>query len=438
MSGGVDSSVAACLLHEQGYDVVGVFMRLGSHEHLPAGGDAASIAQAAQNARAADACATDACAVDKLDTSAESGRAPRTVPLPVQSAAPRGDRHRGCCSAEDATDARVVAGKLGVPFYALNFEKDFSKLIDRFADEYAVGRTPNPCVLCNSWLKFGKLRSYADAVGAEYIATGHYARLDWREDGAGMARPILRTARHTEKDQSYFLFGVSPRMLRRTLFPLGDLTKEQVRAHARRLGLAVHDKAESQDICFVPDRDYAAVVRARRPEAFVPGEIRHVDGRVLGRHDGLPQFTVGQRRGVRVAEGAPIYVTNLDASTGTLTVGPRESALTGALRASGVHWLIDRPTGPIRALVRVRYNHAAAPATVTIHAANDGIPSSGDRDRAGLGSGHGVVSGESAGGADTVIVRFDEPQWAVAPGQAAVFYDGEVVLGGGWIDSPIP
>lgn len=410
MSGGVDSSVAACLLHEQGHDVVGVFMRLGSHDHPSQGSDSAHGACAAPAANPVDACAKDACAVDRSDEA--RGAAPRTVPLPVQSAAPRGDRHRGCCSAEDATDARVVAGKLGIPFYALNFEKDFSKLIDRFADEYAVGRTPNPCVLCNSWLKFGKLRNYADAVGAEYIATGHYARLDWREDGAGMARPILRTARHTEKDQSYFLFGVSPRMLRRTLFPLGDLTKEQVRAHARRLGLAVHDKAESQDICFVPDRDYAAVVRARRPEAFVPGEIRHVDGRVLGRHDGLPQFTVGQRRGVRVAEGAPIYVTGLDTSTGTLTVGPREAALTIALRASGVHWLIDRPTGPIRAHVRVRYNHAAAPATITPSATREST--------------------------DAVTVRFDEPQWAVAPGQAAVFYDGDVVLGGGWIDAAIP
>lgn len=409
MSGGVDSSVAACLLHEQGHDVVGVFMRLGSHDHPSQGGDSAHDACAAPAANPVDACAKDACAVDRSDEA--HGAAPRTVPLPVQSAAPRGDRHRGCCSAEDATDARVVAGNLGIPFYALNFEKDFSKLIDRFADEYAVGRTPNPCVLCNSWLKFGKLRNYADAVGAEYIATGHYARLDWREDGAGMARPILRTARHTEKDQSYFLFGVSPRMLRRTLFPLGDLTKEQVRAHARRLGLAVHDKAESQDICFVPDRDYAAVVRARRPEAFVPGAIRHVDGRVLGRHDGLPQFTVGQRRGVRVAEGAPIYVTGLDTSTGTLTVGPRGAALTIALRASGVHWLIDRPTGPIRAHVRVRYNHAAAPATITPSAAREST--------------------------DAVTVRFDEPQWAVAPGQAAVFYDGDVVLGGGWIDSPL-
>lgn len=413
MSGGVDSSVAACLLHEQGYDVIGVFMRLGSHDPI-------AIGDAAQP----EACARD----DTKDTARETAKpAPRTVPLPVQSAAPGGDRHRGCCSAEDATDARAVAGKLGIPFYALNFEKDFSRLIDRFADEYAVGRTPNPCVLCNAWLKFGKLRNYADAVGAEYIATGHYARLDWREDGAGMARPILRTARHTEKDQSYFLFGVSPRMLRRTLFPLGDLTKDQVRAHARRLGLAVHDKAESQDICFVPDRDYAAVVRARRPEAFVPGEIRHVDGRVLGRHDGLPQFTVGQRRGVRVAEGAPIYVTGLDASTGTLTVGPREAALTGALRASGVHWLIDRPAGPIRAQVRVRYNHAAAPATVTIGGANvTNVACAG-----------GTWHDETAHGIESVTVRFDEPQWAVAPGQAAVFYDGEVVLGGGWIDAAL-
>lgn len=230
MSGGVDSSVAACLLHEQGYDVVGVFMRLGAADPEPVG----------------------AC---KAGDSTE-GR----FSLPIHSPAAVEPRHRGCCSAADATDARLVAGELGIPFYALNFEEDFSRLKQYFADEYAAARTPNPCVMCNQWLKFGRLIDYANAIDADLIATGHFARVDNSGD-----QPRLLRARDTAKDQSYVLFGVSSEILRRTLFPLGDLTKAEVRAHARRLGLAVHDKAESQDICFVPDRDYARVVRERGP-----------------------------------------------------------------------------------------------------------------------------------------------------------------------------
>jgi tRNA-specific 2-thiouridylase len=365
MSGGVDSSVAACLLAEQGYDVIGVFMRLGALPEPPS------------PPRPADADVR------------------QTLPLLAGPA----ERHRGCCSAADAADARAVAGRLGIPFYALNFEHDFSRLIDYFADEYAAARTPNPCVRCNQWLKFGRLMEYAAAVRAGFIATGHYARLD-RVGG----RPRLRCALHRAKDQSYVLFGVDPAALVRTLFPLGELAKEEVRAHARRFGLALHDKPESQDICFVPDRDYAPVVRARRPLAFRAGRIRHVDGRDLGGHDGLPRFTIGQRRGLGVAVGSPVYVSRLDPDSGEVTVGPQEAVYSPRAVAGGMRWLGEPPTEPFSAEVRIRYNHEAAAARV--------IP---------LGPGR-------------VEARFDEPQWAVTPGQALVIYRGDEVLGGGWIE----
>ena len=366
MSGGVDSSVAACLLHEQGYEVIGVFMRLGA-------------------------------AADEPETCSTTGSHEFSLPLATPDASP--DRHRGCCSAADATDARVVAGKLRIPFYALNFQEDFSRLIDYFADEYAAARTPNPCVRCNTWLKFGRLMEYADAVKADWIATGHYARIE-----QGADRPRLFSARDARKDQSYVLFGVAAETLRRTLLPLGELNKDEVRAHARRFDLALHDKPESQDICFVPDRDYARVVRQRRPDAITPGEIRHVDGRILGRHDGIAHFTVGQRRGVRVATGSPVYVSQLDAESATVTVAPHDSLLSGVAHASRMQWLCPIPENPFRASVRIRYNHLAAAATV------QPLPD------------------------DRVEVHFDEPQFAVTPGQAMVIYDGDEVLGGGWID----
>jgi tRNA-specific 2-thiouridylase len=350
MSGGVDSSVAAALLVERGCDVVGVFMRVGNHS-------------------------------------------------PTDDRLPIADRHRGCCSASDAADARRVAGRLGIPFYALNFEDDFSRLIDHFADEYAAARTPNPCVLCNQWLKFGRLLAYADAIGADRVATGHYARLD-RASG----RPRLRRARFERKDQSYVLFGIAPAARERTIFPLGDLSKDEVRDHARRLGLPVHDKPESQDICFVPDRDYAAVVRARRPDAVRPGEIRHEDGRLLGRHEGVANFTVGQRHGLRVPVGTPVYVTALDPAANVVTVGPANSVRSTTLTASRMSWWIDPPDGPLRADARIRYNHRPASATVTPY------------------------------GDGRIRVDFDEPQSAITPGQALVLYDGDAVLAGGWID----
>ncbi|MCK6455469.1 MAG: tRNA 2-thiouridine(34) synthase MnmA [Phycisphaerae bacterium] len=350
MSGGVDSSVAAALLVERGYDVVGVFMRVG-----------------------------------RRDSESEI--------LPIAPS------HQGCCSAVDAADARRVAGRLGIPFYALNFESEFDRLIDRFADEYAAARTPNPCVLCNQWLKFGRLIDYANTLGASRVATGHFARVELAPHGV-----ILRRGLDPAKDQSYVLFGVPADALRRTLFPLGELTKSDVRATAKRLGLPVHDKPESQDICFAPDRDYAGVVRARRADAFRPGEIRHRDGRIVGRHPGLPNFTIGQRHGLRIALGAPVYVTHLDPMTNTVTVGPREDLACRTFEADDVRWIGPPPGAPFAADVKIRYNHAPAPARIA--------PLTSQR----------------------VRVTFDEPQSAVAPGQAAVVYSGDVVLGGGWID----
>lgn len=357
MSGGVDSSVAACLLHEQGHEVVGLFMRTGTETPADA------------------ACTTGSATADTAE------------------------RHRGCCSAADATDARAVAGRLGIPFFALNFKEQFDRIIEYFADEYERGRTPNPCVMCNEHLKFGRLADYGAAAGADFVATGHYARIERRDDQYRLLRGI-----DARKDQSYVLFGIGRHMLPRTLLPIGGMTKDEVRDHARRLGLSLHDKPESQDICFVPDRDYARVVRERWPEAFRPGAIIDREGREVGRHEGLPNFTIGQRRGLRVAMGLPIYVTRIDVAANTVTVGYKNDLARDALLASRVQWLVDPPAEPVRAEVKIRYAHTAAAATVA--------PLGGDR----------------------VRVHFDAPQTAITPGQAAVFYQGDAVLGGGWID----
>lgn len=360
MSGGVDSSVAACLLHEQGYEVIGLFMRTGVTAPDPRheAGDAA--------------CGT--------------GAGP--------------DRHRGCCSAVDADDARSVAGRLGIPFFSLNFSRQFDEIIDYFAAEYQRGRTPNPCVVCNDDLKFGRLANYGRATGADFVATGHYARVE----RLGGGYRLLRSA-DERKDQSYVLFGMDRALLPRVRFPIGGMVKDEVRDHARRFGLPVHDKPDSVDICFVPDRDYARVVRERRPEAFVEGPIVDIEGREVGRHDGTPNFTIGQRRGLGVAMGLPIYVTRIDPDSNTVTVGTAEALDAESLDASRVNWLIDPPAAPIRAEVKIRYQHRPAPATVAPR----------DDGRA-------------------VHVHFDHPQRAITPGQAVVFYDGDIVLGGGWID----
>ena len=379
MSGGVDSSVAACLLHEQGYEVVGLFMRVGAEDPPESVG---RVLPAAQEKAGGTRPTDDDCTLDSA----------------VGSLHVEPSRHQGCCSASDAADARFVAGKIGVPFFALNFKQDFDELIDYFSDEYARGRTPNPCVMCNQKFKFGKVATYADAVGAGYIATGHYARIQ-RSNGTS----LLRRAVDERKDQSYVLFGIRPALMDHVSFPIGHLTKDEVRREACRFGLPVSDKPDSVEICFVPDRDYARVVRERRPDAFCEGDVVDQDGAVLGKHEGIGHFTVGQRRGLGIATGAPIYVTSVNSDTNTVTVGSRDRLLKRGLTAERVSISAVGLGEEFRADVKIRYLHRAAPAVVR------------------------MVSDDAA------RVVFDDPQLAPTPGQAVVFYDDDLVLGGGWI-----
>lgn len=350
MSGGVDSSASAVLLKRQGYDVVGLFMRTGVHSD-----------------------ATDS----------------------------RPDNKKGCCSAVDASDARRVADRLDLPFYALDFEAEFNTIIDYFADEYLKGRTPNPCVVCNNWLKFGELWKFGQQLGADFIATGHYAQIIQNAGGEFE----LRRGLDPDKDQSYVLHGIRREVLPHLLFPIGGLAKPEVRAIAREAGLlGVANKPDSVEICFVPSGNHVDVVRARRVDAGRPGRIIERNGTVLGDHDGIERFTVGQRKGLGVAAGHKRYVLEVVPATDTVIVGDSEDLLAGGLVASRVNWLIDRPHGPRACTAKIRYRHAGCNAEVV--ATNDG-------------------------GAE---VRFEEPQAAVAPGQAVVFYDGSRVLGGGWIE----
>jgi tRNA-uridine 2-sulfurtransferase len=343
MSGGVDSSVAAALLVERGCEVVGVTMHLA------------------------------------------------------------GDASR-CCSLDDADDARRVAEKLGIRFYVANYTSQFrSEVMEAFADEYLAGRTPIPCVTCNQRFKFRHLLDRARALGASAVATGHYARVEL-DPSSGRHR--LRAAIDPAKDQSYFLFDLDQGQLAKALFPLGAMRKEEVRAHARRLGLTTAEKPESQEICFVPDGDYAGVVEKLRPEASArTGEIVDTEGRILGRHRGVHRFTVGQRRGLGISAAERLFVVGLDAKANRVVVGQAADLLVRQATLEGVSWVAGAPPpdNPIRVTVRVRYRHEGAPAELRLT------------------------------GARCTAVHFDEPVRAVAPGQAAVFYQGDVVLGGGWI-----
>ena len=355
MSGGVDSSVAACLLQQQGYECIGVFMRVGAHqpEH--------------------------------------------DAPCALAADPPRKLKH-GCCSAADALDARAISGRLDIPFYALNFEQEFDGIIDYFVGEYSRARTPNPCILCNSQLKFGRLLQYADMMDAEFVATGHYARvLRATPDQCRLARSLNR-----EKDQSYVLFGIEREQLARFLFPLGEIAdKAEVRRLAADVGLRVHDKPDSQEICFVPDNDYRRLLAQRQPDLLQPGPVIDADGNVLGEHDGVAAYTIGQRRGLGIAAGKPIYVTRLDVLSNTVTVGSKEDLLAGGLLAESVNWLIDPPAVEAAHPVQIKIRYTHTPASGRIRLQNDGA----------------------------VAVQFDQAQSAVTPGQAAVFYDGELGSG---------
>jgi tRNA-specific 2-thiouridylase len=351
MSGGVDSSVAARLLQQAGYEVTGVFLCLA------AGGE------------------------------------------PAESS--------GCCSPTDAADARRVAHALGIDLFVLNAADAFAPVIDDFLDEYARGRTPNPCIHCNRVVKFGRLLDRADSLGVKYVASGHYARrLAAGDAGAGSAGEpgwAIHRGRAGGKDQSYALFDLPREWLGRILLPIGEVDdKDQVRRVARELGLTVHDKPDSQEVCFVPDDDYAALLARRRPEALRPGEIVDSAGHVLGRHEGYARYTIGQRRGLRVAAGVPMYVTHIDPATARVTIGPRAETLSWHLSAERANWHADVPA-EFDAVVQVRYNHRGAAARVRLT------------------------------GPATFDVEFTDPVGAITPGQAAVVYDADRMLGGGWI-----
>jgi len=353
MSGGVDSSVAAAMLREAGHDVVGVYMRQGRP--------------------------------------------------PEADASPPRPGHQGCCGVADSLDARRVADRLGIPLYALDLTPDFGRIIDYFTAEYGRGRTPNPCVRCNSWLKFGRLFDHADAIGATHVATGHYARLVPGPDGGTR---LLR-GRDAARDQSYVLFDVRPERLARMLLPVGDLPKAEVRERARALGLATADKPDSQEICFVAPGEHATLV-ARRLGGSRAGDIVDVAGTVLGRHAGIEQFTVGQRQGLGIAAGRPLHVIAIEADACRVVVGPREAVPELELTAAEAAWLTPEPTGPFECLVQCRAQRRAAPAVVT--------PLAGGRFAARFTGGPEASPGP------------------ISPGQPAVCYAGDRLLGGGWIE----
>ncbi len=346
MSGGVDSSVAGYLLREQGYDVIGVTMKVWPQDCI---------------SRAEDKC----------------------------------------CGPQAVADARAVAHSLGIPHYVVDEADQFERtVIDYFTSEYQAGRTPNPCVMCNEKLKFGNLWGKAEALGCDFIATGHYAIIEHHRD-----RAVLRKGIDPRKDQSYFLFSLRQPQLRRALTPLGAMRKPEIRKIAHSLGLKVADKIDSQEICFVPGNDYRAFLRSHLGEnEFHRGEIYDVEGNFVGEHDGIELFTIGQRKGLPGGSAKPSYVVDLDAETNRVIVGDVEDLVCDEFEIDRTNWIAcELPDEDVDATVKIRYSHPGTPATVT----------SLENHRA--------------------RIRLHEPQRAITPGQAAVIYDGDVAIGGGWI-----
>jgi len=352
MSGGVDSSVTAALLKEQGAEVVGLTMQIWDY----------------RNFTAAD-----------------------------------GATFGTCCSLDDVYDARRVAEQLDIPFYVVNFEKEFEQqVISAFCADYFAGRTPNPCILCNQVLKFELLLRRTRELAADYLATGHYARIARVGDHYALCK-----GRDIAKDQSYFLFTLTQEQLGRVRFPLGDLTKTQVRDHAARLGLRVAEKAESQDICFVPDGNYVRFLEERQGPGTMDGVIVHVDGRVLGQHRGTYRYTVGQRRGLGLAWPEPLFVVAIDAAARLVIVGEKHCLAVSEFSVDRVNWIVPPPAETFEAACRIRYRHKEIPSIIQINENK------------------------------SVIVRMKSVQHGVTPGQAAVFYQDDEVLGGGWIGKPL-
>lgn len=348
MSGGVDSSVAAYLLKEQGYDVIGVTMQIWQDEE-----------QATQE---------------------ENG---------------------GCCGLSAVDDARRVAAALEIPYYVMNFKKEFKEnVIDYFVEEYQNGRTPNPCIACNRYVKWESLLQRSLSIGAEYIATGHYARVVQLENG----RYTLRRSATLAKDQTYALYNLTQEQLKRTLMPVGKYTKDEVRAIAEKINLRIANKPDSQDICFVPDGDYAAYIEEEAGVKVPEGNFVLTDGTVLGRHKGITHYTVGQRKGLGLALGYPAFVLEIRPETNEVVIGTKEESMTTQLRARNLNFMaVEDLTEPLHVFTKIRYNHKGAWCTI------------------------------EKTGEDEALCTFDEPQRAVTPGQAVVFYDGEYVLGGGTI-----